>query len=158
MTSDLRNYEVRLIDFGESFVGFDVDSSFEIIRKGNAHTKAPELYRDYHDTMIIDASKADVWSLGVLTYSVLFSKRNHHVDGIKRFIKNVLVESVNDRPNAMECVRLLMNILYGISVDGFERQNELERLLRDECANSTEERSDSGLVMDCLYMSLGELL
>ena len=80
------------------------------------------------------------------------------VDGIKRFIKNVLVESVNDRPNAMECVRLLMNILYGISVDGFERQNNLERLLRDECANSTEERSDSGLVMDCLYMSLGELL
>ena len=90
MTSDIRNYEVRLIDFGESFVGFDVDSSFEIIRKGNAHTKcllffhfihrAPELYRDYHDTMIIDASKADVWSLGVLTYSVLFSKRNHRVD------------------------------------------------------------------------------
>ena len=70
----------------------------------------------------------------------------------------MLVESVNGRPNAMECVRLLMNILYGISVDGFERQNELERLLRDECANSTEERSDSGLVMDCLYMSLGELL
>lgn len=39
MTSDLKDYEVRLIDFGESFVGFDVGSSFEIVRKGNAHTK-----------------------------------------------------------------------------------------------------------------------
>ena len=90
MASDLKDYDVRLIDFGESFVGFDVDSSFEIIRKGNAHTKywwfvhsihrAPELYRDYHDTTIIDASKADMWSLGVLTYSVLFSIRNHSID------------------------------------------------------------------------------
>lgn len=70
----------------------------------------------------------------------------------------MLVESVNERPNAMECVRLLMDILYGVSIDGFERQNDLERLLREECADSTEERSDSGLVMDCLYMSLGELL
>lgn len=79
-------------------------------------------------------------------------------DGIKRFIKNVLVESVTDRPDAMGCVRLLMNILYGISIDGFQRQNELERLSQDECTNSTEERTDSGLIMDCLYMSLGELL
>ena len=34
------------------------------------HRRAPELYRSYRDVTAIDASKADVWSLGVLAYSV----------------------------------------------------------------------------------------
>lgn len=39
LTSNMEEYDIRLIDFGESFMGFDVPSSLEAIRKGNAQTK-----------------------------------------------------------------------------------------------------------------------
>ena len=73
--------DVRLIDFGESFIGFDQLSSSPALKKGNVHYKytllgcvpcrAPELLTEYKDERVIDTSKADVWSLGVLAYSVV---------------------------------------------------------------------------------------
>ena len=32
--------------------------------------RAPELSRNYKDERVIDSSKADVWSLGMLAYAV----------------------------------------------------------------------------------------
>lgn len=43
-------------------------------------TRAPELYKDYQDISSIDASKADVWSLGVLTYSVSVNVKTNSID------------------------------------------------------------------------------
>lgn len=43
-------------------------------------TRAPELYKDYQDISSIDASKADVWSLGVLTYSVSVNIKTNFID------------------------------------------------------------------------------
>ena len=72
--------DIRLIDFGESFIGFDQLSSSPVLKKGNVYYKyvlsykskcrAPELLKEYKDERVIDTSKADVWSLGVLAYSV----------------------------------------------------------------------------------------
>ena len=39
LTSEINDYDIRLIDFGEGFLGFDVLSSMDALRKGNAHTK-----------------------------------------------------------------------------------------------------------------------
>ena len=77
---ETRPNNVRLIDFGESFVGMDVMSSSPVCKKGNLHykhvlrsdmrTRAPELAQEYADVRVINASRADVWSLGMLAYTV----------------------------------------------------------------------------------------
>ena len=77
------------------------------------------------------------------------------MDGVKSFIRSVLVESVPDRPDPIECVRILMNSLFDVPLDGVARQNELESLCRS-ISNVADE--DRPLLADCLYLSLSELL
>ena len=50
LTSEMNDYEIRLIDFGESFLGFDVLSSMDSLRKGNAQTKYAILIIHYYHT------------------------------------------------------------------------------------------------------------
>ena len=77
---------------------------------------------------------------------------------MKFFITSVLKESVEERPDAMECVRILMNALYEVPLDGVKRINELERHVRENFQNPGEDEDDRSFMTDCYYMSLSELL
>lgn len=47
------------------------------------------------------------------------------MDRIEQFISKVLIVDEHQRPNASECVNILVELLYSIPQDGLERTNVL---------------------------------
>ena len=77
---------------------------------------------------------------------------------VKEFIQAVLIEDVEQRPDAMQCVRLLTKLLYGIPVEGVARRSELDRLCRDTFMNTVDVANDASVLRECLYMAISELI
>lgn len=70
----------------------------------------------------------------------------------------MLKEAVDERPDAMECVRILMKALYDVPLTGATRQNKLEQKVKELFAEPSEEDEDRSFMTDCFYLSLSDLV
>ena len=50
----------------------------------------------------------------------------------KEFIRQILVPNPSDRPDAFECVRILLNLLFDVPKSGINRINKLLRVVRKQ--------------------------
>lgn len=80
------------------------------------------------------------------------------MDRLKSFIASTLVVDVNQRPDANECVFLLIDLLYNIPQKGIERTNELfsraRELFLDELSYLD---SDNTLLCESIVCTLANL-
>ena len=66
---------------------------------------------------------------------------------LSEFVEKVSVVDEYERPDAEECLRILMKLLYKIPSNGTDRLNALMEKVMDDIA----------LLVECLYVSLSRL-
>ena len=68
----------------------------------------------------------------------------------KQFIREILVPNPLDRPDAFECVRILLNLLFDIPKSRIDRINELLCLIRRQMDGE----SINPVLIQCFYEAL----
>ena len=76
---------------------------------------------------------------------------------LSEFVEKVSVVDEYERPDAEECLRILMKLLYKIPSNGTDRLNALMEKVMEVVDDLSSPMDDIALLVECLYVSLSRL-